>query len=347
MPHPTAGRAEPHKDGPARPWWPWLRKALWLAFFVALGVLLVRQARNIAWEDVADAMLALPGPVLLGAGALALASHLLYATFDLLGRKETGHRLPTPTVMLVTFISYAFNLNMGSLIGGVASRYRLYGRLGLDEIVVTRVMAFSMLTNWLGYALLGGLAFLFFPLPLPTEWEISDRVLQVAGAVLALVALAYVLACAFSKRRGLQVRGHELQLTSGRTALLQLGMSCLNWSLMAGAVYVLLQQQLAYSTVLTVLLLAAVAGVVTHVPAGLGVLEAVFVALLGTQLAPAVLVGTLLAYRVLYYLAPLAVAVVAFVIFEIRHKRDPQAPRALRRAAPSKLAPTAKPKVDP
>lgn len=309
-----------------RPWWPWLRKALWLAFFVALGVLLVRQARNIAWEDVAGTLRALPGPVLLGAGALALASHLLYATFDLLGRRETGHRLPVPTVMLVTFISYAFNLNMGSLIGGVASRYRLYGRLGLDEITVTRVMAFSMLTNWLGYALLGGLAFLLFPLPLPADWDISDKVLQVAGGVLALVALAYVLACAFSPRRGLQVRGHALQLTSGRMALLQLAMSCLNWSLMAGAVYLLLQQQLAYSTVLTVLLLAAVAGVVTHVPAGLGVLEAVFVALLGTQIAPAVLIGTLLAYRVLYYLAPLAVAVAAFALLELRHKKDAPAP---------------------
>lgn len=314
------------KGWTARPWWPWLRKGLWLAFFTLLGMLLVRQARTIEWDAVAETLHALPGPVLLAAGALALASHLLYATFDLLGRKETGHGLPAPTVMLVTFISYAFNLNMGSLVGGVASRYRLYGRLGLNEMVITRVMAFSMLTNWLGYALLGGLAFLFFPLPLPSDWEISDMVLQVAGAVLALVAVAYVLACAFSRRRGLQVRGHAVQLTSGRTAVLQLAMSCLNWSLMAGAVYVLLQQQVAYSTVLTVLLLAAVAGVVTHVPAGLGVLEAVFVALLGTQIAPAVLIGTLLAYRALYYLAPLAVAVVAFVILEIRHKKDAPTP---------------------
>lgn len=314
---------EPSKNAlTARPWWPWLRKGLWLAFFTVLGVLLVRQARTIEWEDVAQTMLGLPASVLLLAGALALASHLLYSTFDLLGRKETGHGLPVPSVMLVTFISYAFNLNMGSLIGGVASRYRLYGRLGLDHVVVTRVLAFSMLTNWLGFLLLGGLAFVFFPLPLPQDWGIDSMVLQVAGALLAVVALAYVGACAFSSRRSWSVRGHTLTLASGRMALLQLAMSCLNWSLMAGAVYVLLQQQVAYGTVLTVLLLAAVAGVVTHVPAGLGVLEAVFVALLGTQLAPATLIGTLLAYRVLYYLAPLAFAVVAFLVLEIRHRRE-------------------------
>ena len=308
----------------SRPWWPWLRSGLWLGFFALLGFLLVRQASTIDWGEVWATLRGLPIDVLALAGALALASHVLYATFDLLGRRMTGHQLTTPTVMLITFISYAFNLNMGSLVGGVASRYRLYGRLGLDSGKITRVVAISMLTNWLGYLLLGGLAFLFFPLALPAEWSVSDHVLQVAGALLALVALAYVAWCAFSRRRSLQLRGYRFTLPSGRVALLQLAMSCLNWALIAGAIYVLLQQQIDYVTVLTVLLLAAVAGVVTHVPAGLGVLEAVFVALLSAQVAPATLIGTLLAYRALYYLAPLAIAAVAFLILEIRHKRAPR-----------------------
>nr|WP_145546614.1 lysylphosphatidylglycerol synthase domain-containing protein [Variovorax boronicumulans] len=304
----------------SRAWWPWLRKGFWAAFFALLAYLLVNQARSIAWNEVVQTLRDLPLPVLLAAGGLACASHLLYATFDLLGRRAVGHRLPAPQVMLVTFISYAFNLNMGALVGGVASRYRLYGRLGLGEMQVTRIMALSMVTNWLGYLLLGGLAFALFPLALPAEWDISDAVLQIAGGLLAAVALGYVAACALLRRRRLTLRGHTFALPSGRMALLQLAMSCLNWSLIAGTIFVLLQGQVPYVTVLTVLLLAAVAGVVTHVPAGLGVLEAVFVALLGTQLAPAQLIGTLLAYRALYYLAPLALAVLAFLAFEIRHK---------------------------
>jgi uncharacterized membrane protein YbhN (UPF0104 family) len=303
-----------------RPWWPWLRKGCWAAFFALLAYLLVSQARSIAWQEVGETLRELPLSVLLAAGGLAFASHLLYSTFDLLGRRAVGHHLPAPQVMLVTFISYAFNLNMGALVGGVASRYRLYGRLGLDEMQVTRVMALSMVTNWLGYLLLGGLAFALFPLALPADWDISDAVLQIAGSLLAAVALAYVAACAFSRKRSLSLRGQTFALPSGRTALLQLAMSCLNWSLIAGTIFVLLRGQVDYVTVLTVLLLAAVAGVVTHVPAGLGVLEAVFVALLGTQVAPAQLIGTLLAYRALYYLAPLALAVLAFLVFEIRHK---------------------------
>ncbi len=310
-----------------RPWWPWLRRALTIGFFALLAVLLVRQARAIEWDDVWATMVALPADVLLLAAALALASHLLYACFDLLGRHVTGHTLPTRRVMAVTFISYAFNLNMGSLVGGVASRFRLYGRLGLDTPTVARVLLFSMLTNWIGYLLLGGVALLFFPLPLPAQWDVDPAWLQAAGAVLVGLAVTYLALCGLAPGRRFLVRGHGITLPGLRLALLQLAMSCANWLLMGGVVYVLAQQQLPYTTLLAVLLLAAIAGVITHVPAGLGVLEAVFVALLGTLVAPASLVGMLLAYRALYYLVPLAIAVVLFATLEARHKTEGTAPR--------------------
>lgn len=314
-------RAHPRAPRRAPAWWPWLRKGLWLGFFALVGYLIVGQARHIDWPQVRQTLQALPLPVLLAAGGLAALSHLLYASFDLLGRRAVGHGLPVPTVMGVTFVSYAFNLNLGALLGGAASRYRLYGRLGLDQLQITRILALSMATNWVGYLLLGGLAFALFPPALPADWEIGDGVLQVAGALLAAVAVAYVAACAWLRRRSLTLRGHRFALPSGRMALLQLALSCLNWATIAAVIFVLLQGRVDYPTVLTVLLLAAVAGVITHVPAGLGVLEAVFVALLGAQVAPAHLIGTLLAYRALYYLAPLALAVVLFLVFELRHRK--------------------------
>lgn len=92
---------------------------------------------------------------------LEIASFTLYSCFDLLSRRYTGHQLPTPTVMAVTFISYVFNLNLGLLVGDVAFRYRLYSGLGLSTGLITRIMSLSMLTNWMGYFLLGGLVFIF------------------------------------------------------------------------------------------------------------------------------------------------------------------------------------------
>jgi uncharacterized membrane protein YbhN (UPF0104 family) len=79
---------------------------------------------------------------------------------------------------------------------------------------------------------------------------------------------------------------------------------------------VLLHGQIAYPTVLGVLLLAGIAGVITHVPAGLGVLEAVFLTLLAGRMAQGALLGALLAYRVLYYLVPFAAAVVVYFTLE-------------------------------
>jgi uncharacterized membrane protein YbhN (UPF0104 family) len=304
-----------------RPWWPWTRRIGIWAFFGLIAWLLVNQARTIDWGEVLEAVRALPASTLLAAGALAACSFGLYSTYDLLGRYLTKHQLGAGAVMGVTFISYAFNLNLGSLVGGVAFRYRLYSRLGLENETITRVLGFSMLTNWLGYLVVAGAAFCFWPMALPPDWKIDGGGLRVLGAVLLVLAAAYLVLCAFSGGRIWCVRGHAFKTPGLAMALLQLAMSCLNWSLMGGVIWLLLQGQVGYPQVLAVLLVAAVAGVVTHVPAGLGVLEAVFVALLSHQVAQGKLLGALLAYRALYYLLPLMVAAVAYLVTELRARR--------------------------
>ena len=106
----------------------------------------------------------------------------------------------------------------------------------------------------------------------------------------------------------------------------QLLLSCANWSVMGALLFILFQGQLAYLTVLAVLLVAAVAGVVTHVPAGLGVLEAVFIALLSHQLPPPALLAALLTYRAVYYIAPLGLATVLYLLQEARRPPVRRAP---------------------
>ena len=304
-----------------RPWWPWVRRLAAWAFFGLIAWLLVNQARAIDWQEVFDAMRALPGATLLLAGALAASSFALYSTYDLLGRHLTRHPLSAGTVMGVTFISYAFNLNLGSLVGGVAFRYRLYSRLELSNGTITRVLGFSMLTNWLGYLVVAGAIFCVWPLVLPADWKIDNAGLRILGAVLLLVAAAYLVLCAFASGHVFRIHRHSFKVPSLRMALLQLAMSCLNWSLIGGVIWVLLQGELAYHSVLAVLLVAAVAGVITHVPAGLGVLEAVFIALLSDQVPQGRLLGVLLVYRGLYYLLPLGVATLAYFVAELRAKR--------------------------
>jgi len=87
---------------------------------------------------------------------------------------------------------------------------------------------------------------------------------------------------------------------------------------MGGAMYLLLGQQVPYATTLGVLLAASIVGVVTPIPAGLGVLEAVYLALLSGTVRQGTLMGAVLAYRALYYLLPLAGGIGLYLLLE-RH----------------------------
>ena len=182
-------------------------------------------------------------------------------------------------------------------------------------------MTLSMLTNWIGYLLLGGLVFSIMPPTLPDSWPLSTAHLRLVGIVLVLIAAGYLALCAFSRQRELTIRGHELVLPSARLAALQLLMGASNWLIMSGIIFVLFQQRIEFPAVVSVLLLAAVAGVITHVPAGLGVLEAVFVALLSHQMPQPAILAALVAYRVVYYLAPLCMAAVVYLVMETKARK--------------------------
>lgn len=321
----TVRQNDPHRPTASRRQraWPWLKRGAAVVFFVAIGALLVSQGRQIEWHKVVIALENYPAAVVWSAALLAAASFMLYSCFDLLGRSYTGHALSSGAVMATTFVSYAFNLNLGSLLGGIATRYRLYSRLGLELGVITRVLALSMLTNWSGYLLLAGLLFTFNPPLLPGNWQAGAGLVRVAGGLLLALAAAYLTACAFRRPRRLSLRGHALELPSGWLAVLQLAMGAANWLMMSGILYVLLQQRIDFSLVAGTLLLAAVAGIITHIPANLGVLEAVFVALLAPRMPQHDVLAAVLAYRVVYYLVPLGLAGTVYVLMEAQRKKPP------------------------
>jgi glycosyltransferase 2 family protein len=207
----------------------------------------------------------------------------------------------------------------------------------LNNGVITRIVSMSLLTNWLGYKLLAGLLFLVHPLALPPSWKMGNHGLQWLGAALVLISLGYIVACARSGDRTWTIKGHELYLPPWRMAVLQMAVSCLNWCLMAAVIYVLLGRRVAYADVLTVLLIGAIAGVVAHVPAGLGVFEFVFIALLSHLVSEDQLLGALLGYRAIYYILPLIAATLMYLVMETcarRHRQQTSTRRAERGPQP-------------
>jgi uncharacterized membrane protein YbhN (UPF0104 family) len=301
--------------------WPRIKQALWIAFAAAVLGLIGWRAREIDWSEVLTAVRALPlRTVALGA-LIAIAAHAAFISYDLLARRYTGHRLGAARTAAVAGVCFAFNLNLGALVGGVALRYRLYSRFGLRASVITRILGFSVLTNWIGYSALAGIAFSSGLVDLPDDAPITSGALRVVGAVLLLIVATYLAACRWSRRRHLEVQGHAIELPRARMAMLQIAASVTHWSLIAAVLYVLLQGKVGFVTVLGALLLSAVAGAITHIPAGLGVLEAVFLSLLSGAHPINQLLAALLAYRAVFYLGPLGVAGFVYLALELAARR--------------------------
>lgn len=301
-------------------WQTWGKRLFTGVFLVLIPVLLYLLARNLDWNEVHRSLLAYkPGTLLIGL-ALALCSYLVFASYDLLARAYTGHTLPARQVLPVAFVCYAFNLNFTTWVGGVALRYRLYGRLGLDTATITRILTLGLLTNWMGYMLLAGTVFALRLVELPSDWAVGAAGLQLIGVLLLAIAVGYVLACGFAKKRTWRWRAHEITLPSLRLALCQIALGASNWALMALLIFWLLPGEAFYPSILGIFLISCVAGVVAHIPAGLGVLEAVFLALLHGQIGQGTLVAALLGYRSLYYLIPLLLALVTYLVLEKRAK---------------------------
>lgn len=307
---------------------PWLRRLRRVAFYVFLALvawLLVRYARSVDWAQVRAALAAYDAGVLASAGALTLGSYLLYSGYDLGARRYTRHPLATPRVMATSMVCYAFSLNVGALVGGAGLRYRLYSHAGLGMGTISRIVAFTVSTNWLGYLLLGGALFASGRVKPPPQWGLQLGLLPWIGTAMLATAALYLVACRRAHGRVFHVRGHHFRLPSLPLGLLQLGLAATNWAVMGWLLFVLMPAELPYADVLGALLLAAIASAVAHIPAGIGVLEAVFIALLGHRVPAPQLLAALLAYRACYYLAPLLVAVAGYAWLEARGGRTAKA----------------------
>jgi len=308
---------------------PWVRRARHVVFAVFLAVvayLLLRAARAIDWGEVVATLRGLDAATLATALALTAASYALYACYDLAARAYAGHHVPTVRVMTIAAIAYAFALSIGALVGGAGFRLRMYGREGVPLGRITRVIFFCVATNWVGYLVLAGALFASGAIAPPPDFPLrgiaTTQGLRLLGIALLLAGVGYVLACHITHGRVFHVRGHHVRLPGPRMALLQIAMAAANWSLM-GMIVALFLPRTGDAVVLGALLLSAVATAAAHIPAGIGVLEAVFIALLGHQVPAPQLIAALLAYRACYYLVPLVLATAAFAALEFTRRPAP------------------------
>ena len=131
------------------------------------------------------------------------------------------------------------------------------------------------------------------------------------GIALLLVSIGYVMITVVYKKP-LRIRETEIQLPRTRMTVLQLFVAAADLTVAAGCLYVLVSHNLPgvnFGEFLGMYLLAVTAVIITHVPGGVGVFE--LVVLNTIPAAPdskVTVMAALLVFRVIYYLLPLAVA---------------------------------------
>jgi phosphatidylglycerol lysyltransferase len=274
------------------------------------------------YRDIVHALHALPASAVAVAAALTAVSFVTLTGYDALALRFVGQSLPYRRTALASFIGYAFSNALGfPLLTGMPLRFRLYSGWGLSSFEIGQLVGFNAATLWLGFFALGGLVFLVEPFQLPALLHLPFATARPLGVVLLLLVAAYVTASVVA-RGPLRMRDFEVALPRPRLALAQLALGALDWAVASAVLYALLPPggSLSWPAFLGVFLLAQIAGVVSHIPGGLGVFEAVTLLLLPLPEGP--LVASLVAYRAVYYLAPLLVATTALGAYEYRRGRE-------------------------
>ena len=300
-----------------------LLPVLGLAVFAAAIWLLERElgGRHLA-EAVAYAR-TLPLPHLALASLFTLLSYVALTGYDFMAVSYAGGTLPLGTVLKTSFTASAVGHSLGfaALTGG-SIRYRLYAAAGLSGFQITTAVTFLALAFPLGITFLGGLALLMQPDILVKYLAVPDIFARVFGLVL-IAPLSVLLAASAVGREALHLGRWRVRLPSFPNTLGQTLAGAFDLTLAAATLYVLLPQHshLPFVDFLGLYLAALLVASLSQVPGGLGVFEGLIVSLTAPFLDAQKVLGALLAYRMIYYIAPLFLALVWFGAGEFAARR--------------------------
>jgi phosphatidylglycerol lysyltransferase len=275
-------------------------------------------------EDIAGHLRGLPAPRLFSALGLTILNYLIMTAYDILALHYIQHPLFYGKTALASFIGYAFSNNMGfGMLAGGSVRYRLYSAWGLSALEITKVVGFCTLTLWLGFFTLGGVIFLLEPLAVPKVVRLPFASVYPLGVIFLAVVAAYFLWSAL-RRRPLRIREWEFHPPSTHILLAQIAVAVLDWSLAGSVLYCLLPSapNLSYPGFLGIYMLAQTAGMISQVPGGLGIFEAMVLLLLSSTMPASEIFGALIVYRGIYYILPLCLAVVLLGTQEIVRQQE-------------------------
>lgn len=281
---------------------------------LAAGLLIWRALSQYTLDEIRQSLEEIPAAHFAAALGFAAASYLCLTGFDWLGVRYAGKPLAWRRTALASFASLSVGHNIGvAALSSGAIRYRFYSRWGLDGGDVAKLILFAGMTVGLGLATLGGIGLLLYPAEAQGLLGLGADTPRVI-AILCLAAPAFYLLLAAVMRRQLRIRRWTLDLPELRLALPQVALGTLNFACVAACLHQLIaaSSQIPYLEVAAIYVIGNVTALISHVPGGLGVLEATVLYLLPGAAA----IGAVVAFRVVYFFVPLALGLPLFIASE-------------------------------
>ncbi|MBW9115645.1 UPF0104 family protein [Rhizobium cauense] len=252
---------------------------------------------------------------LVAALSFCALSYVCLTGFDWMALRYVGKPLSYPKAALASFtaLSIGHNLGFAALSSG-AIRYRYYVRWGLSPEQVAKVILFCGATVGLGLSTLAGCLALINPDDVGKMLRVSFLDPYVLACICFLVPAIYLLMAGLITTR-LRIWKWSFVMPDVRLAIGQVVVGTLNFTCVAACLHQVLAgvAEATFIQSATAFVLANIAVLIAHVPGGLGVLEAT----VSTLLPEAASVGSLIAFRVIYFLMPLLGGLTILAISEL------------------------------
>jgi phosphatidylglycerol lysyltransferase len=281
------------------------------------GWVLWRTFQRIKFADVLEQMQALPASTLALAAVCAAGAFTVLAFYEIAVVRYVKKTVGRTKPMLTAYIAFPLGHAVGqAMLSGGALRYRMYTPAGLSATEVGATVLLANMPYALGVGLLLDISLVFAADMLEPMFRLSSFWLRVLG-IIGLCKDAGYLLLILLRDRPVKLGGWSVNLPTPAMTALQLCVGLVDIFLVSTVLYLLLPASLGipYLAFLGAYLASILAGVLSHVPAGLGVLESMLLLLL-PEVPPEQLLAAVLMYRVIYEVIPMLCALMLWGAFE-------------------------------
>ena len=276
-----------------------------------------RTFQRIDFADVVANMRAVPASTLALAALCAAGAFTTLAFYEVAVVRYVKHCIGRAKPMVTALIAFPLGHAVGqAMLSGGALRYRMYTPAGFSATEVGATVLLANLPYGLAFGLLVDLALVFEATTLEPLFRIQAPWLFALGCVGLAKDVGYALTI-WLRKKPIKLGGWAVNLPTPAMTALQVLVGLLDIGLVSTVLYLLLPADtgLGYLPFLAVYLASVLAGVLSHVPAGLGVLESMLLLLL-PGVPPEQLLAAVLMYRAIYEIVPALGALVLWAAFE-------------------------------